>query len=299
MRICIFFLQLFIILKTFSLTAANQEMSNDWTQSFQIQKLILTDNSKYQNITIVDNRSLGKILMLDDIVQFSEKDEFIYHEMISHVPLNIHSDPRDVLIIGGGDGLVLREAVKHRNIENITVIEIDAQIVDLCQQHFADLAQGGLDDPRVRLIIDDGLKYLKKTKSKYDVIIVNSSDLSSPNVHFFQNPIYQLCHTSLKPNGIAVFQTGSPITQRDQVAYTFKEIKHTFKNSMPFFAPAPSHLGGIKSYALSFKDKLSLPSSSDIQSKTNRLSGELLYYSPEIHAASFIIPNYLKETYTK
>lgn len=295
----IVFLILSILCQTFCWSTSEEEMSNDWTQSFQIQKLILTDSSKYQNIVILQNRSLGKILMLDDIVHFSEKDEFIYHEMISHIPLNIHNDPRHVLIIGGGDGLVLREAVKHRNIESISVIEIDAQVVDLCKQHFSNLTQGALEDPRVRLIIDDGQKYLKKTKSKYDVIIVNSTDLSSPHNQFFENPLYQLCFSALKPSGVAVFQTGSPITQRDQVAYTYKEIKHTFKNSMPFFAPAPSILGGIKSFTLSFKDKSITPSLTDLQSKTNRIRGQLQYYSPEIHEAAFIIPNYLKDTYSK
>lgn len=295
----VIFLTFSIFFKSFCLFSTSEEMSNDWTQSFQIQKLILTDSSKYQNITILENRSLGKILMLDDIVHFTENDEFIYHEMIAHVPLNIHSKPQDVLIIGGGDGLVLREAIKHQDVERITVIEIDAQIVDLCQQHFSSLTAGVLDDPRVSLIIDGGYKYLKKTKSKYDVIIVNSTDLSFPHAQFFENPIYQLCHSALKPDGIAVFHTGSPITQRDQLAYTFKQIRSTFKNSTPFFSSAPSHLGGIKSYALSFKDKPVCPSLKDLYLKLSKLQGELSYYSPELHEAAFIIPSYLKEVYSK
>lgn len=281
-----------------SFVFCDKTQPSDWTQTFQIADNLVSENSSHQKITIFNNKTLGKILMLDDIVQFSEKDEFFYHEMLAHVPLTTHPNPKKVLIIGGGDGAILREVAKYPDIEEIIAVEVDAKIVDLCKQHYPSLADGAFDDPRVRLLIDDGYSYLKKTQFKYDLIIVDSTDPLGPGRSLFQKHFYFLCKEVLTPNGILVTQAGCPITQIETLKTTLDLVSEIFKESKPYMGPAPSQLGGIKAFTLSFKNKDTSNSNrfSPIEKRCEMIEGKVKYYTPEIHNSAFSLPKgYLEE----
>ncbi|MCH9632974.1 MAG: Polyamine aminopropyltransferase [Chlamydiae bacterium] len=273
-----------------------KNLSEDWTQTFKIQDDILNEQSAYQKITIFKNRSLGKILMIDNIVQYSEKDEFIYHEMISHVPLMIHPNPKRILIIGGGDGPCIREAIKHPSIEEVIVIELDGRVVDLCKQNFSNLANGAFEDRRVHLLIDDGYNYLKKTNYTFDVIIVNSTDPLGPARSLFHKHFFSLCKNALTSEGILVCQAGSPITQLAVLKNSLKLKKELFDSSFCYFAPAPSQLGGIKAFTISFKSETkNFLDHKRIQKRYKDIEGQLKYYNPKIHKNSFETPKYLEQ----
>ena len=274
--------------------ASQENLGDDWTQTFQIEDTILNERSAYQKITIFSNRSLGKILMIDDMVQYSEKDEFIYHEMLSHVPLTIHPNPKRVLIIGGGDGPCLREVVKHSSLESIIVVELDGRIVDLCKQNFSNLANGAFEDSRVHLLIDDGYNYLKKSNYTFDVIIVNSTDPLGPARSLFHKHFYNLCKEVLNPQGILVCQSGSPITQLAMLRKSQGLQKQIFNTSLFYFAPAPSQLGGIKAFSISFKNEPpEFLESKRIKKRFKAIESQLKYYNPKIHRSSFETPKYL------
>lgn len=283
-----------IALTTHLVFAAQENLSEDWTQTFQIQDSVLNEQSAHQKITIFKNRSLGKILMIDDIVQYSEKDEFIYHEMLSHVPLMIHPNPKKILIIGGGDGPCLREVVKHSSLESIIVVELDGRIVDLCKQNFSNLANGAFEDPRVHLLIDDGYNYLKKSNYKFDVIIVNSTDPLGPARSLFHKHFFNLCNEVLNPEGILVCQAGSPITQLPMLQKAQKQKNQLFHSSFYYFSPAPSQLGGIKAFSISFKDDpKDFLDNKRIKKRFKAIESELQYYNPKIHHNAFETPKYL------
>ncbi len=278
------------------LFSAQPDLSTDWIQTFQIKEMISNEQSSHQQITIFNNRSLGKILMIDDVVQFSEKDEFIYHEMLAHVPLLTHPNPKRVLIIGGGDGACVREAIKYPSIEEIIVIELDAKIVDLCKQNFPSLADSAFDDPRVHLLIDDGYNYLKKSKYNYDVVIVNAPDPFGPSRSLFHRHFFNLCQKVLNPDGILVCLSGSPITQLPMLKNAQNLKKELFDSSYYYFAPAPSQLGGIKAFSISFKDQpRDFLSVKKIKKRFEVIENRVKYYSPEIHKGSFSAPKYLNE----
>jgi spermidine synthase len=147
---------------------------------YRIKKVIKEVQTEFQHIQLVDSFQCGKMLLLDSIVQTTEKDEFIYHEMMSHVPLFSHSSPKRVLIIGGGDGGTLREVLKHDGVEKVTLVEIDPLVIDFCKEHLPSISQGAFENARTELIIADGAAYLENTSDQYDIIIVDSTDPISP-----------------------------------------------------------------------------------------------------------------------
>lgn len=296
MKLKAIFIFLGVLISTHLSTMDLDEPSDDWTQTFHIQDMILNEHSRHQNIVIFKNRTVGKVLMLDDIIQFAENDEFIYHEMIAHVPLLLHPKPKKILIIGGGDGAVLREVLKHDSVDQVTVVELDGKIVDVCQKHFPHLSKNAFEDSRVRLLIDDGFKYLKKTHSYYDVILVGTTDPFGPAKPLFKKQFYKLCYTALTPDGVLVSQNGSPLIQLDNLI-KFKEMKNEiFENSSFYFCPAPSQLTGMKAFSISFKGKGHIkPSLKELNKRYKQINGELKYYSPETHLSSFYVPKYLKD----
>ncbi len=272
-----------------------KDLTNDWTQTFQIKDKIISEQSSYQNITIFNNHSLGKVLMLDDIVQFSEKDEFIYHEMLVHVPMMIHPNPKNVLIIGGGDGACARELLKYPFIEKIIVVELDGKVVDLCKRHFGELAAGAFENPKVHLILDDGLNFIKKTDLSYDLIIVNSSDPLQHAKTLFQKDFYENCKNKLTPHGILVCQAGSPITQIELLKSFYKTLSKIYDSSHYYYTATPSQIGGIKAFSINFVNTpKNFTENKQINHRYNKIDSSLQYYNPAVHKSAFISPKYIE-----
>ena len=176
---------------------------------YKIKDVLQEIKTDFQHLLLVDTFQYGKMLLLDGIVQTTEKDEFIYHEMMTYVPLMSHPDPRDVLIIGGGDGGVLREALKHPAVDKATIVEIDQAVIDFCKKYLPYISDGAFDNECTELIIDDGFAYVKETGNKYDVVIVDSPDTIGPASVIFSKEFYEGIRRVLKPGGVMVRQTGS------------------------------------------------------------------------------------------
>ena len=193
-----------------------------WRQRMAVERVIHEGRTAFQEVLVFENADFGRVLVLDGVVQTTERDEFIYHEMLAHVPLVAHGACREVLIIGGGDGGVLEEVLKHRSIERVTMVELDAGVIEVSRAHLPAVGGGAFDDPRLRLIIDDGAAFVRGERGggdvRYDVVIVDSTDpLGGPGDVLFGDAFYGACARRLRPGGVLVNQSGNPFVERRRV----------------------------------------------------------------------------------
>ena len=190
-------------------------------QSFIVDEILFESKTDHQHLIIFNNEQFGRVMALDGVIQTTEKDEFIYHEMLTHVPLFAHGNAKRVLIIGGGDGGILREVLRHPEVEHVTMVEIDQAVVDMCKQYFPKHSDGAFDDPRVNLVIDDGVDFIVNNTELYDVIISDSTDPEGPGEVLFSSRFYKGCKESLTEGGILATQNGVSFMQIDEVKTTF------------------------------------------------------------------------------
>ncbi|MGE5308717.1 MAG: polyamine aminopropyltransferase [Deltaproteobacteria bacterium] len=263
--------------------------------SFMISKPIFKGKSRFQNIEIFESPGFGKMLALDGIIQLSQSDEFIYHEMMSHVPLLSMKDPRRVLVIGGGDGGVLRESTKHP-LEKIDFVDIDGEVVKLCRKHLGFISKGAFDDKRVDVLIQDGIKFIKGKKNYYDLVVVDSTDPVGPGKVLFSAPFYRMVYDSLTKDGMAIFQLGPFLDFNLIIKPTAKKLGQFFKYINCVRLPMPSYSCGCE-YCFMLASKSVDPASLDPELIRERLAqrlkgkaASLKYYTPEVHTASMVLP---------
>jgi spermidine synthase len=277
-----------------------ETMPEGYGQSFHMDKLLYETKTDHQHLMIFQNAVFGRVMVLDGIVQTTEKDEFIYHEMMAHVPILAHGHARRVLIVGGGDGGLLREVIRHRQVTHVTQVEIDAQVIDLCRRYLPNHSQGAFDDPRVEIVIDDGLGFVRQTDARFDVILSDSTDPVGPGQALFQEVFYAACRRCLTPGGILVTQNGVPFLQLDEVESTARRISRVFADWHFFSAAIPAYTGGIMTFAWGTDDKTLRHT--DIEVLRTRFAAAGIqpgYYTPEIHAAAFALPQYILEAIGK
>ena len=253
--------------------------------------------SPFQRVRILESYKYGKILALDDMVMTTEKDEFHYHEMISHPSVFIHGDVKNVLVIGGGDGGTIRELLRHKNIEKITMVEIDAEVIKACKEHFPSLSSE-LSNPKLNLIIDDGIEFVKDSEqNQYDLIIVDGSDPIGPAEGLFTVEFYKNCFKSLKPQGILVAQGESPKFNEKAFMDLNKTLKKIFgkQNTLVSLFYVPTYPTGMWSFQYGIKgDFPQITSSKRTQIDEFVSAHRLSYYNYEVHLASFALPNFVK-----
>ncbi len=272
-----------------------EALHTDVKAGYLRNKLIYKKDSSLQKLEIFENRGLGRILALDNIVQTTEKDEFIYHEMLSHVPLLSHKSPKKILIIGGGDGGILREVLKHE-ITKVTLVEIDKNVIELSHKYLPKISRNSFRSKKAEVIIKDGAEFVKTTGDKYDVIIIDSSDPIGPARILFQKEFYKNISRIMNKDGIMARQCGSSFFQPKELRDNFKIAKKIFAYTSVYLAAVPTYVGGF--FSLLFCSKTINPSKIDEKSlvkKIGRLNLKTKYYNPEIHTASFSLPNYIKE----
>ncbi len=262
---------------------------------YRIKAILHDQRTDFQHMQLVDTQEYGKMLLLDGIVQTTERDEFIYHEMMVHVPALSHPDPRRVLIIGGGDGGILREALRHPSIERCTLVEIDPQVIDLCGEYLPGISNGAFKDDRTELVIADGAAYLKETKEKFDLVIVDSPDPIGPARILFSEKFYSDIHRAMNPGGIMVRQTGSIYIQADEQVEAFKLLREIFTHTAFYLYTVPTYIGGLFStvFCSDRVNPLDL-TEEELGRRLSRLSSETLYYNPGIHIGAFNIPRLLE-----
>ncbi len=263
-------------------------------QRFRMDKLLHEVRTEHQHLVIFENPRMGRVMALDGVIQTTEADEFIYHEMLTHVPILAHGAARKVLIIGGGDGGMLREVSKHRSVEQITMVEIDGTVVEMCKEFLPEHSKGAYDDPRLKLVIDDGMRFVATTDEKFDVIISDSTDPIGPGEVLFSENFYQACRRCLNDGGILVTQNGTPFMQLDGVETTAGRMNGLFADWHFYMAAVPTYIGGAMTFAWGATNGglRNLP----LDTLRQRFAGSGIvtrYYNPEVHLGAFALPQYV------
>ncbi|WP_347901393.1 polyamine aminopropyltransferase [Pseudomonas purpurea] len=269
-------------------------------QRFRMEKLLHEVRTEHQHLVIFENPRMGRVMALDGVIQTTEADEFIYHEMLTHVPILAHGTAKRVLIIGGGDGGMLREVAKHRSIEHITMVEIDGTVVDMCKEFLPNHSKGAFDDPRLNLVIDDGMRFVATTQEKFDVIISDSTDPIGPGEVLFSENFYQACHRCLNEGGILVTQNGTPFMQIEEVKTTAGRLRSLFPDWHFYQAAVPTYIGGAMTFAWGATNTAYRKLSRETLSQRFAGSGIITrYYNPEIHIGAFALPQYVLQAVNK
>ncbi|MDZ5434392.1 polyamine aminopropyltransferase [Pseudomonas fluorescens] len=269
-------------------------------QRFRMDKLLHEVRTEHQHLVIFENPRMGRVMALDGVIQTTEADEFIYHEMLTHVPILAHGTAKRVLIIGGGDGGMLREVSKHRSVEHITMVEIDGTVVDMCKEFLPNHSKGAYDDPRLNLVIDDGMRFVATTTEKFDVIISDSTDPIGPGEVLFSENFYQACHRCLNDGGILVTQNGTPFMQIDEVKTTAGRLRSLFPDWHFYQAAVPTYIGGSMTFAWGSTNTAYRQLSRETLQQRFAGSGIVTrYYNPEIHIGAFALPQYVLQAVGK
>lgn len=270
-------------------------INDNYGQTYRLKKKILSKKSRYQKIELVETYEFGKMLLLDGAVQTSEKDEFIYHEMLTHPALLSHPEPNRVLIIGGGDGGTLRRVLEHP-VKEVVMVEMDQAVVELSRTYLPSISKQAFEDERANIIIDDGFNFLKKEKKKFDLVLVDSTDPVGKATVLFSEEFYQLVFSALNEEGMMVAQSGSVFYQLDEVRQTFFRLKKIFPHAYVYLANIPTYPGCLWSFTLG--SKLHLPPLIPLSIKESRLIERKIktrYYNLEVDLAAFALPTFLKE----
>ncbi|TRX75935.1 polyamine aminopropyltransferase [Pseudomonas mangiferae] len=277
-----------------------ETLYDGYGQRFRMDTLLHEVRTEHQHLVIFENARMGRVMALDGVIQTTEADEFIYHEMLTHVPLLAHGAARRVLIIGGGDGGMLREVCKHPGVEQITMVEIDGTVVDLCKTYLPKHSSGAFDDPRLNLVIDDGMRFVATTDQRFDVIISDSTDPIGPGEVLFSENFYQACRRCLADGGILVTQNGTPFMQLAEVQTTASRMHGLFADWHFYQAAVPTYIGGAMTFAWGSTDIGHRRLALDTLRQSFAKSGiATRYYNPEIHQGAFALPQYVLQAIGK
>ncbi len=266
--------------------------------SIQVDRQLYSSQSEFQRIDIFSSKEFGRFLTLDGYMMLTQKDEFIYHEMMVHVPMAVHPKVRKALVIGGGDGGTARELIRYPAIEQIDVVEIDEEVVSACRQYLPQTACG-FDDERIHLFYEDGLKYVRRYEDTYDLILVDSTDPFGPGEGLFTKEFYGNCYKALKAEGIMVNQHESPFYPNDAVAMqrAHKRIVESFPISKVYQAHIPTYPSGH--WLFGFASKRYHPLTDQDAARWKALELRTRYYNEQLHRGAFALPNYVEEMLEK
>lgn len=256
--------------------------------SLKIKRTLHREKSDYQDIAVIDTEEFGRMLVLDGTVQTTERDEYIYHEMITHVPLSIYRNPERVLVVGGGDGGVVREVLKHESIKSVVLAEIDERVVEVSKKYLPGISCG-LNDSRVEVRIGDGIKFVRENRDAFDVIIVDSTDPVGAAEGLFDIEFYKSIEKCLTSRGVFCAQTESPYLHSELIKRMYRQADEVFSGARLFTCPVPTYPGGYWSFTLGLKDEVVLDKTEKNSLKDTR------YWSPDIQEAAFVLPRFLED----
>ncbi|MGI4944869.1 MAG: polyamine aminopropyltransferase [Janthinobacterium lividum] len=273
----------------------NEALYPGWGQRFRVTRELARVRSPFQDIHLFESASHGRVMLLDDVVQITEADEFIYQEMIAHVPLFAHPDPRRVLIIGAGDGGVLRRVLQHPGVERAVMIEIDGEVIRLAREFLPDVGGTAWDDRRADVRVEDGIEHVARAAdASVDVIIVDSTDPAGVGAVLFTDAFYRDCARILSPAGIIVNQCGVPFMQSDELRATSARRRRFFRHVSAYVVAVPTYVGGFMTLGIASQQPLdtrgSLPG---LHARATTLRETPRYWSPEIQQAAFQLPPYI------
>ncbi len=268
-----------------------------WRQRFLVERELVRFKSPFQDIVIVDTKSHGRVLLLDGVVQITEADEFIYQEMLAHVPLVAHGAARRVLIIGAGDGGVLRRVLEHGSVEHALMVEIDEDVIRLSKEFLPTISGQAWQDPRAQVIVGDGIKFVAEAPSaSFDVIIVDSTDPIGVGEILFTDEFYAQAARVLSRDGLIVNQCGVPFMQAAELHDTsIRRLRH-FSQATAFLAAVPTYIGGFMTLGIARNSPTPFNCDAEFArhyAVSNGLSGGTRYWTPDIHAGCFALPPYI------
>ncbi len=261
----------------------------DAAMTYKIKETLVRKQTDFQDLAIVDTYAFGRMLILDGIVQTTIQDEFVYHEMITHIPLYTHPNPKKVLVVGGGDGGAIREILKHPTVEKAVLCEIDGAVIEECKKYLPQISCG-LDDPRCEIFVGDGIKFVHEHKNEFDVIIVDSTDPFGAAEGLFGGSFYKEIFDCLTEDGIFIAQTETPFYLPQVVKKVFNDAKTIFPVTKLFMAAIPTYPGGFWSFTIGSKKYD--PEQAEL---SNRIDLNLKYYSKKLHKACFTLPKFIED----
>jgi spermidine synthase len=278
-------------------TWLNETLYPDWGQRFRFTRQLARVKSPFQDIALFETESHGRMMTLDGIVQITERDEFVYQEMLTHVPLLAHGNAKNVLIIGAGDGGVLKHVLMHKQVERAVMAEIDGEVIRLCKEFLPEIGGSAWTDPRAEVIVGDGIDFVKKAAdATFDVIIVDSTDPIGVGEVLFTDDFYQNAARILTPRGVIVNQCGVPFMQADELYETSVRRGKFFSHVTAYVAAVPTYVGGYMTLGWAGKD----PSLTQLtpavlaeRAEAAGITGKSDYWTPEIHAGAFHLPPYI------
>ena len=269
--------------------------------TYEVERVLYEMHTEHQHLVLFEHPFFGKMLMLDGATQVTTKDEFVYHEMMSHVPTFAHGSAKDVLIVGGGDCGIAEEVLKHKTVKRLTQVEIDASVVEFAKEHFPEFTGPVFADRRFELIIDDGLNYVAKTERRFDVIIVDSTDPLGPGKVLFSDEFYAGCRRCMSKGAVMVTQNGVPILQAEELTDSVSKFLRLFADGSCYVAAIPTYVGGHMAMGWATDNtklrRASVKTIADRYRKAGRFPTK--YWTPEVHIAAFALPRFIAEKVAK
>lgn len=260
--------------------------------TIKVNKTLYHGKSEFQTIDVLETDAFGRLLLLDGLVMTTEKDEFVYHEMISHIPMLNHKNPENVLVIGGGDGGTIREVLKHPSVKKAVLCEIDGDVIEVCCKYLPSIA-GKLNDSRVEIHVKDGIDFIAKHKNAFDVILIDSTDPMGPGEGLFTKEFYTNVKEALKPGGIMAAQSESPFANKREMMLIYPLLKSVFPIVKSYTAPITTYPGGYWSWCFCSADVS--PNSYVNEEIAKEIEKETKYYNRGIQESAFVLPNFVKE----
>ncbi|MFP7169821.1 polyamine aminopropyltransferase [Terribacillus sp. 7520-G] len=255
----------------------------------KVKRSLHSEQTDFQKLDMLETEEWGNMLTLDGMVMTTERDEFVYHEMVAHVPLFTHPNPENVLIVGGGDGGVIREVLKHDKVKKATLVDIDGKVIEYSKKFLPSIA-GKMDDPRADVRVGDGFMHIAESENAYDVIMVDSTEPVGPAVNLFTKGFYAGIAKALKEDGLFVAQTDNPWFKADLISQVYKDVKEIFPVTELYTANIPTYPSGLWTFTMG--SKVHHPKKVD----TEHLQPiETKYYTPELHQAAFVLPKFVQD----
>jgi spermidine synthase len=265
--------------------------------TYKAERVLYEMQTEHQHLVLFEQTHFGKVLMLDGATQVTTSDEFVYHEMMTHVPILAHGKTKDVLIVGGGDCGIAEEVLKHKSVKRLVQVEIDASVVEFSKEHFPEFTGPVLSDKRFELVIADGMKYVAETDRTFDVVIVDSTDPQGPGAVLFSEEFYAGVKHCLKPGGVMVTQNGVPFFQPEELTGSIAKFRKLWKDGSCYVAAIPTYIGGHMAMGWASDDKTLRQTS--VRTITQRYSRagrfKTKYWTPEVHVAAFALPRFIAD----
>jgi spermidine synthase len=265
--------------------------------TYAIERVLYEMQTEHQHLVLFEHKFFGKMLMLDGATQVTTRDEFIYHEMMTHVPIFAHGKAKEVLVVGGGDCGIAEEVLKHKSVARLTQVEIDASVVEFSKEHFPQFTKPVLASKRFDLVIDDGMDYVAKTARRFDVIIVDSTDPQGPGKVLFTRKFYAACKRCLTAGGVLVTQNGVPFMQPAELIASVGHFRGLFADAGCYIAAIPTYVGGHMAMGWATDNKrlraVPLATLAERYRRAGRLATK--YWTPEVHQAAFALPRFIVE----